>query len=118
MRFASYDSVDLHIVSRLAEEQSVVGLVAAGLAHVKDVKLPKEDVLQLVGQMLQLELRNSARNCFLGFIVDKLRQADIYTHMVNGQELHCTMSGQSGDEQVILFLGESNSLVPLMAFLC
>ena len=37
---SSYGEVDFLEVFRLAVEQSVVGLVTAGLEHVSDVKLP------------------------------------------------------------------------------
>ena len=47
--------IDYDRILLLAEEQAVVGLVAAGLEHVVDVKVPKEFVLQFVGQALQLE---------------------------------------------------------------
>lgn len=56
----------------MAQEQSVVGLVAAGMEHVLDVKVPKEEVLQFVGQTLQLELRNTSMNSFIGELVDKM----------------------------------------------
>ena len=71
----------------LAEEQSVVGLVAAGLEHVTDMKLPKEDVLQFVGQALQLETRNAAMNQFLAGLINNLRTAGIYTLLLKGQEV-------------------------------
>ena len=69
----------------LAEEQSVVGQVAAGLEHVADIKPAKKDVLQFVGQTLRLEEQNKAMNYFIGVVVDKLREAGIYTTLVKGQ---------------------------------
>lgn len=84
-RLGVRDSVDWGEVHRLAEEQSVVGLVAAGLEHVADLKAPQGIVLQFVGQTLQLEQRNSAMNSFVGVLVDKMRDADIYTLLVKGQ---------------------------------
>ena len=54
-----YKDIDYSQVLRLAETQAVVGLVAAGIENVVDVKVPKENVLQLVGQTLQIELRNN-----------------------------------------------------------
>ena len=44
-----FGKIDYDRILLLAEEQSVVGLVAAGLEHVADVKVPKEVVLQFVG---------------------------------------------------------------------
>ena len=54
-RLLPFMNVEFAEVYRLAEAQSVVGLVAAGLEHVMDVKVHKADVLQFVGQTLQLE---------------------------------------------------------------
>lgn len=72
-------------ILRLAEEQSMVGIVAAGIEHIVDVKVPKDDVLRFVGQTLQLEQQNQAMNYFIGVLVDKMRKEDIYTLLVKGQ---------------------------------
>ena len=85
VRLLSFDDKDLPELLRLAREQSVVGLVAAGLEHVTDVKVPKEDVLQLIGRTVQLEQRNKAMNAFIGRLVDKMRESEIYTLLVKGQ---------------------------------
>lgn len=66
VQLSFFDKIDFGKVLNLAEEQSVVGLVAAGLEHVIGIKVPKEDVLQFVGQALQLEQRNQAMNFFIG----------------------------------------------------
>ena len=80
-----FGKVDYKEVARFAEEQSVVGLVTAGLEHVQDVKVPKEILLQFIGQSLQLEQRNQAMNIFIAEIVDKMRIEGIYTLLVKGQ---------------------------------
>ena len=85
VRLLRYGSIDFKAICRLAEEQSVVGLVAAGVEHVTDVKVPKDDVLTLVGSALQIEQRNLAMNNFIGAIVERMREADIYTLLVKGQ---------------------------------
>lgn len=77
--------VDFKEVYRLAEEQSVLGLVAAGVEHILDVKVPKEVVLSFVGYALQLEQSNLAMNSFIEELIGELRKADIYTLLVKGQ---------------------------------
>lgn len=72
-------------VLRIAEEQSVVGLIASGLEHVTNIKVPKDDVFLFVGQALQIEQRNLAMNVFLSSLIDRMREADIYTILVKGQ---------------------------------
>ena len=49
-----FEGVDWGVVYRLAEEQAVVGLVAAGIDHVVDVKVPQAWALQFAGQTIQL----------------------------------------------------------------
>lgn len=84
-QLSRFDDIDYNEVYRLAEEQSVVGLVTAGLDQVVDVKLPQTDVLQFVGQALQLEQQNRAMNGFICKLVDKMRAAGIYVILVKGQ---------------------------------
>ena len=84
-RLSKYGAINLKEICRIAEEQSVVGLVAAGLEHVTDVKLPKEEVLLVVGQTLQLEQRNKAMNAFVAELIGRLRDAGIYALLVKGQ---------------------------------
>lgn len=84
-RLSQYKDVDYSAVMRMAEEQSVVGLVAAGLEHVTDVKVPQQWALQFAGQTIQLEQRNKAMNVFIAKLIEKLRNEDIYTLLVKGQ---------------------------------
>ena len=78
--------VDWNAVCRLAEEQSVVGLVAAGIDSLPPSERPPQQVvLQFVGQTLQLEQRNKAMNAFFAGLIERLRREDIYTLLVKGQ---------------------------------
>lgn len=102
--------VNYQEVMHLAEEHAVSGIIAAGLEHVVDVKVPKKDILQFVGQTLQLEQQNQAMNNFIGVLVDKMRKVGIYTLLVKGQGIaQCyekPLWRASGD--VDLYLSESN----------
>ena len=84
-RLSQFVEVDYEGVLSLAEEQMVVGLVAAGIEHVTDIKVPKEIVLQFVGQSLQIEQSNMAMNHFIGVIIDKMRDEGIYALLIKGQ---------------------------------
>lgn len=107
---ASYGKFDLKEIYRLAQEQAVLGLVAAGLVHVTDVKFPKEEVLQFVGRTLQIEQQNKAMNAFIAELIKKLRKDDIFAILVKGQGIaQCyerPLWRSSGD--VDLFLSETN----------
>lgn len=85
VRLLPYGEIDFSAVLDLAEDQSVVGLVAAGLEHVADLKPAKKDVLQFIGRTIQMEQQNQAMNYFIGVLVDKMREAGIKTLLVKGQ---------------------------------
>ena len=82
---SQFEPVDFNIVYNLAIEQSVVGIVAAGLEHVIDLNTPQEITLLFVSDTLQIELNNKLMNSFIAELVDKLHSADIYTLLVKGQ---------------------------------
>ena len=106
VQLASYGEVDYADILRLAQEQAVVGLVAAGLEHVTDVKVPQVWALQFAGQTIQLEQRNKAMNQFIADLIAKMREADIYTLLVKGQGIaQCYERPQwrtSGDVDLLL----------------
>ena len=106
VRLLPFGRIDFEEIYRLAEEQSVVGLMAAGLNHVVDTKIPKQDLLQFIGATLQTEERNKAMNYFIGVLVDKMRDAGIYSLLVKGQGIaQCyerPMWRSSGDVDFLL----------------
>lgn len=82
-----FGEIDFEKILNLAQDNSVVGLIAAGLENVSDTKVSKKDILQFVGQTMQIEQRNLAMDFFIGVVVDKLRKADINVLLVKGQGL-------------------------------
>lgn len=86
-QLSAYSNLNYTEVYRLAEEQAVVGLVASGLEHVPDVKIPKEDVLQFVGYALQIEPQNKSMNEFIACLIDRMRKESIYTLLLKGQSV-------------------------------
>ena len=80
-----YGEIDFKEVYRLAEEQSVMGLVTAGLEQVKDINIPKEVLLQFVGSTLQIEQQNKDMNQFVAKLIDKLRNEGVYALLIKGQ---------------------------------
>ena len=85
IRLSSFGEVSYKDIYRLAEEQSVTGLVAAGIEHVQDVKISKDIALTFVGHALQLEQRNIAINRFIARQIEELRKHGIYSILVKGQ---------------------------------
>lgn len=85
VRLSVFDGIDFNDVYQIAEGQSVVGLVAAGMEHVTDVKIPQTTFLFFVGNAIQIEQRNKAMNAFVAELIERLRKADIYAILVKGQ---------------------------------
>lgn len=84
-RLSDFKVIDYYSILLLAEEQSVVGLVTAGLERISDVKKSKDVVRQFVGNTLQIEHRNKEMNDFVAQLIDGLRRKDVYAILVKGQ---------------------------------
>ena len=84
-QLSQFGEIDYADIYKLADEQSVVGLVTAGIDHMIDTKVPQAAALTFVGYTLQLEYQNQAMNAFIGKLIDKMRIAGIYTLLVKGQ---------------------------------
>lgn len=82
---SGYGEIDYAAIMRMAEEQSAVGLITAGLEQVIDVKIPQAWTLQFIGSTLQIEQRNKAMNEFIGDLIQNLREIGVYTLLVKGQ---------------------------------
>lgn len=121
VQLASFGQIDFREVYQLAEEQSVIGLVAAGIEHVKDLKVLQESALTFVGSALQLEQRNLEMNDFIAQLIKQLSNQDIYTLLVKGQGIaQCyerPLWRASGDVDLLLSEGNyqkaKNYLLPL-----
>lgn len=106
--------VDWKKVYQLATEQSVLGLVLAGIERSKnaniDLNLNQEELLQWIGEVQILEQQNREMNRFIEELIQGLRNADIYTLLVKGQGIaQCyerPLWRASGD--VDLYLSETN----------
>ena len=77
--------MDFDALYELADEQSVVGLIAAGLEHVEDMKITKPMALPFLKKVFSLEGRNQAMNEFIGKTVQLLRDRGVYALLVKGQ---------------------------------
>lgn len=80
-----YGKPDFGELMRLGEEQSVLGLLAAGLEQVKDGPVPKQDAIPFLQRVLVVENRNSAMNAFMASLFERLQTAGISAVLVKGQ---------------------------------
>lgn len=107
-----YGEIDFNDIYRLAQEQSVVGLVTAGIEHVVDVRPPKEVIMTFVGNSLQLEQRNNSMNAFIAVLIEKMRRAGISALLVKGQGIAQTYERPlwraSGDIDLLIKVGDYN----------
>jgi hypothetical protein len=87
--FAVNEKVDWNEVYCVAKEQSVVGLVAAGInrfvVHDSRFKVPQKWTLLVASKIVQLEQRNLAMNAFIAQLIERLRKAGISALLVKGQ---------------------------------
>lgn len=85
VRLTPFGLIDFEEIFSLADEQSLVGLVAAGIEHITDVKPPQDVALQFVGATLQLEQRNKDMNSFLEKRYGQMQKRGIYSVLMKGQ---------------------------------
>ena len=78
-------NLDFIEIFRSAEEQSVIGLVAAGVVSHTDYNLPLTEKLTLLGKCQLIEQRNEAMNVFIAGLVAKMQEAGIKLVLVKGQ---------------------------------
>ena len=76
-------------VDRIAEEQSVMGLVLAGIECFKiqglSLNIPQDLLLQWIGEVQFIEQQNKAMNEFLSRLLNILREEDVHAVLVKGQ---------------------------------
>ena len=85
------EAVDWEKVYQLAAEQSIQGLVLAGIEKTntgctdKANRPPQGLLLQWIGEVQMIEQQNLAMNKFVGQLIERLRKEDIYALLVKGQ---------------------------------
>lgn len=86
-----FEGVEWEKIYQLAQEQSVLGLVLAGLEQYKnlnanlDLNISKVLLLQWIGEVQVIEKQNKDMNAFIAELIEKLRKEDIYAILVKGQ---------------------------------
>ena len=85
VQLKSYSGIDLEAVYNIAEGQSTIGLVAAGLEHVVDVNLQKEHLFPFIRNTLQIETRNTSMNYYIDLLYDEISKAGYNVVLVKGQ---------------------------------
>lgn len=110
VRLSPFEPIDFEAIFQLADDQSVVGLVAAGLEQVEDRKIVKAEALPFLKKVFSLEQRNEGMNEFIAGLVAKMHGAGIETLLVKGQgiaQCYARPKWRSAGD-VDLFLDEEN----------
>ena len=107
---ASFAPLDYGALLRLAKQQSIIGLIAAGFEQVNDMDLGEDDVVTFMHTVLHQESRNEAMDAFVAKIVTQLKDERIRAVLVKGQGIaQCYVRPRwraCGD--IDLFLDETN----------
>lgn len=69
----------------LSEEQAIVGLIAAGIDHLRNTQIKKDVILSCVGKTLQLEQNNRNMNDYLAKLQVMLSNKGINAILLKGQ---------------------------------
>lgn len=85
VKLSPSETIEFWAIYQLAQEQSVVGLIAAGLEHVVGVNIQQKEKLTIVGSALQIERRNTKMNAFIAELVEKFRKNNISSLLLKGQ---------------------------------
>ena len=105
-----FEPIDFDALYQLADEQSIVGLLAAGLEHVEDRKVAKREALSFLKKVYSIETKNASMNQFIDALFQELKENGIFSVLVKGQGVaQCYERPQwrsSGD--IDLFLDSNN----------
>ncbi len=85
VQLSQFGEINFSEVYRLAEEQSVVGLIAAGIEHVIDMQAPRDIALTFVSTAIKIEQRNVAMNDFVAKLIASLQKENVNALLVKGQ---------------------------------
>ena len=84
VQLSPFGKIDWNDIYRLSGEQSVIGLVLAGLEH-SDVKPPQPLLLQWIGEVQILEQQNNSMNSCIAELYDTLLKEEVFSVLVKGQ---------------------------------
>lgn len=89
VKLGVFKDVDFEDVFRLAEEQSVVGLVLEGIERSRiqksSFRVPQQLLLQWIGEVQIIEQQNEAMNEYVAVLFERLREEGVYALLVKGQ---------------------------------
>lgn len=85
VQLSAFGAINFSKVFRLAQEQSVVGLIAAGVEMIDDSRPSKESILPILAQVFSIENRNNSIEEVLRMLVAKFSEEGVNVVLVKGQ---------------------------------
>lgn len=85
VELSSFSPFNADALYQLADEQSVVGLIAAGFEHVVDIKVTKQQALPFLKHIFSIENSNTEKNYFISWLWKRLKEERIDVVLVKGQ---------------------------------
>ena len=85
VHLSRYQPLDYGTLFQMSSDQSIVGLIAAGIEQAIDTKVPEQQVLSLLGQVRSLETRNTDLNNYISWLFPRLKEEGIFPVLVKGQ---------------------------------
>lgn len=82
VQLTSFGDINFKEIYRLAIDQSIVGLVAAGIEYVNNIKKTLNIVFPFAGLTIKIMNRNKLMNAVLCDLLKKLRSQDIYSIII------------------------------------
>ncbi len=113
------EPIDFEALFKVAEEQSVLGVVTAGIEHLEGREVSKYEVKDFMWQVIYLDDRNASMNAFIADLFKRLEGEGIRAMLVKGQGIaQCyerPMWRMSGDIDLLL---DADNYLKAKAFLC
>lgn len=121
---SNYQPLNYDHLFQMASEQSLLGLIAAGLEQATDAKVPMKDILPFLGQVIYIEQHNKKLNNYVAWLFPRLSEEGITPVLVKGQGIAQTyirpLWRASGDIDILIaeedYEKAKNLLIPLAQF--
>ena len=82
---AHFTPVDWNWLYSLAKQQTVLGIVTAGIGHIEDVKVSKADTRKFIIDLGGVVARNVQMDDFIASLMGQFAREGITTVLVKGQ---------------------------------
>ena len=112
IQLPQYERVNYKAVMRLAEEQSIVGIVTSGIEHLVDNKIPQDDLWLFIMLALQIEQQNQTLNEYAENFIEL---QDIYNNYYDGIKQNIchliALSNLKHDENALQWFKKNNPYI-------